>query len=290
MRIQQIIFLVAALGCLAVELFGLEIPSSALVFGLAVLVAILGLPHGSLDPLVAWRAGMWRTPAGLAAFLLFYLLLAGAAVLLWIAFPLVGLILFLAYSAFHFSGDWRDTLPLASRLATGLLIVSGPALLHGEQVTSYFTILTGDAAGSLALVRVLALAALPTVALMLVLAGLRGRPKPALMTELGVLTLCAVFLPPLIFFILYFCGLHSPRHLIETARGLKGSAIVSVGVGVTLLTVLGGAIVATWLPTGSPDERILQIVFIGLAALTVPHMLLIEHAAHPAEKPTHVPS
>lgn len=281
LHLQRIAFFVAALACFALEISSFEIPSSVLVVTLALLVVLLGLPHGSLDPLVAWKARIWRSSRGLLAFLALYLLLAGASIVFWISVPLVALILFLAYSALHFSGDWRNPLPFGPRLAAGLVIVSGPALFHAETVASYFTILTQNESGSMGFVRVLSLVSIPAAVLVVGVAILIFRRNAALAIELGVLVTCALFLPPLLFFILYFCGLHSPRHLIETVQGLQKSAVLSVAVGVTLLTVAAAWLVLVMLPTGSLDERLLQIVFIGLAALTVPHMLLIEQAAKP---------
>ena len=286
LHLQRMVFFVAAFACLALELSNFRIPSSLLVATLAILVVFLGLPHGSLDPLVAWKAGMWRDVRGLFVFLALYLVLAGASIVLWISFPLVALILFLGYSAWHFAGDWRASLPLVPRLAAGLVIVSGPALFHAELVASYFTILTQNAAGSMAFVRVLSLVSIPAAVLVFGTALRLVQRNPAFAGELAVLVTCALLLPPLVFFILYFCGLHSPRHLMETVKGLNKTAVISVGVGVTFLTVVGGWGVLVMLPSASLDERLLQIIFIGLAALTVPHMLLIEQAARPGEEKT----
>jgi Brp/Blh family beta-carotene 15,15'-monooxygenase len=84
--------------------------------------------------------------------------------------------------------------------------------------------------------------------------------------------------PPLIYFVIYFCALHSPRHFLLTAdqldltplQGLRAAWPILV---VTLaMTALGVIVLAVFTPAFEPAT--LQIVFIGLAAVTVPHMLL----------------
>jgi Brp/Blh family beta-carotene 15,15'-monooxygenase len=100
-------------------------------------------------------------------------------------------------------------------------------------------------------------------------------------TTAGVIAaLLALTTPPLVFFIVCFCLLHSARHLREGFRDERGTlprrttiAIVVAATAGPLLVALG-ALAATTGP-GALDERLLQLVFIGLAALTVPHMIVV---------------
>ena len=89
-------------------------------------------------------------------------------------------------------------------------------------------------------------------------------------------------LPPLAAFALYFCVIHSARHLGYTWGRLRAlayppSILILLAVSFTLVT-WGVGIVIFWLmpTTEIIDGAILQIIFIGLAALTVPHMLLVD--------------
>jgi Brp/Blh family beta-carotene 15,15'-monooxygenase len=86
-------------------------------------------------------------------------------------------------------------------------------------------------------------------------------------------------LTPLVLFLLYFCGLHSPRHLLHAAEGLNRKAATATAVGLTVITVALAALVVVLGPPGRLDERLLQLTFIALAVLTVPHMVLIEYWA-----------
>jgi len=283
--IQQRIFFVSALGLGLLVFSGIELPQGALVVILVILVAMLGLPHGALDPLVARKAGLWRNPCGLVRFIGAYLLLAGIAALLWAWASKFSLTAFLAYSAWHFSGDWRDWLARGWRLCAGATVICAPSLVYPDLVASYFSTLAGEDAT--ALVRVLQWLAIPALAGMIFSAARCIRTRPKVAAELAVLAVSAVALPPLSFFLLYFCCLHSPRHLIDTMQGLNRATATATAIGLTLVTVGLGALFFVLSPSTQFDQRLLQITFIGLAVLTVPHMILIEHCAVRFQKCRH---
>jgi hypothetical protein len=67
--------------------------------------------------------------------------------------------------------------------------------------------------------------------------------------------------------------------LSDTSRdlGIRGiRAIAAAVVPTVAATLVLATILWHFLPTVRANDRILDIVFIGLAALTVPHMLLTE--------------
>ncbi len=90
------------------------------------------------------------------------------------------------------------------------------------------------------------------------------------------------YLSPLLAFTVYFCFLHSIRHSISLAIELDPYSVVN---GFKLfvkkalpLTILTGvfSFIALYLLSNSYnlDSAILKIIFIGLASLTFPHILL----------------
>ncbi len=104
------------------------------------------------------------------------------------------------------------------------------------------------------------------------------RAAPWVAVEYALLVATALVTPPLIYFVIYFCLLHSPRHFLLTAdqlsltplQGLR--AAWPILVATLAITALGAISLAVFTPAFEPAT--LQIVFIGLAALTVPHMRL----------------
>jgi beta-carotene 15,15'-dioxygenase len=108
---------------------------------------------------------------------------------------------------------------------------------------------------------------------------LRWRKSRAQCEEIIVVAFAAMVLQPLTFFVIYFCALHSMRHLADvrqTLSGVRTSALVYRGApyaGTAMACCWAGSVFFPGLPTGS---AFLSSVFVGLAALTVPHMLLCE--------------
>lgn len=267
-------FLALAAGLLGVAMAGTAVPAAWQVYSLVVLVILAGLPHGALDPLVARKAEIWRTSAGFIAFIAGYLALAGLSLLGWLALPGPALLGFLLYSGYHFSGDWRGDLSFSLRVPSGLFLVSAPALLHPEQTSTYFSLLAGENP-TIWIIPTMQGIAIPAAA-GIVGAVLQARDNPWLRLELLVLIAAAVLLEPLLFFILYFCTVHSPRHLIHAAQGLPPRAVAATAVTFTLLSVLLGAAALIITGTAPLADGLIQVLFVGLAVLTVPHMLLVE--------------
>jgi Brp/Blh family beta-carotene 15,15'-monooxygenase len=97
--------------------------------------------------------------------------------------------------------------------------------------------------------------------------------------ELLSVALLLTLAPPLFGFTLFFCGMHSARHVLRTRDYSHAGTLRSL-LGVALLPMAvtaSGVAVAWWLSDGVPlDIRLAQLLFVGLAALTVPHMILVE--------------
>ena len=216
--------------------------------------------------------------ARLRPVLVILLAYAGCAVLFalfWRFAPPWGLVIFLGISAAHFSTDWEERGILLTRLAYGLAIVTLPAVLHREQVRAIYLALGNATPGALLdASRWLA----PVAAMVALLAaGRQWRLRRRDLLETLAILAAGLWLTPLLFFACYFCLLHSPRHLFATAReqGLRnGAAIVRSVAPATIATMLAGGLLFRSMPAVSAQGNLLQVVFIGLAALTVPHMLL----------------
>lgn len=249
-------------------------PFSALV-ALVAGVVLLGLPHGALDPLVANKAFAGQRAGSAAAFYGVYLALVVGYWLLWSRCPAAGLSLFLLIAAFHFGSDWEPRGSAATRCAYGLAIVTLPAARFHAEVASIYTMLgTGHARELIAVSRVLA-----PVAACIAAAGaaMRFRQRASDAVELLAIVAGALLLQPLVFFTCYFALLHSPRHLFETAEGLGLTSLRSIyreTLPVVAATLALAAAACFLLPHVGTPARVLRTVFIGLAALTVPHMLL----------------
>ena len=250
--------------------------NTPIVLGLLVTgVIFLGLPHGALDPLVARKLFHGHRRFTMIRFLICYLLLAIICAASWHAIPDVALCFFLMISAIHFGSDWQERGSRWGRAAYGLCVVSIPTLRYAPEVGQVFTALGATASKEIVnSMRPLAVFAI-VLACSSLFRQLRHRNRDAL--ELAVLLVGGLTLSPLTFFVCYFCLLHSPRHLGATSRevGLRSGFEILGAVAPVVFATLGfAALLWRFLPLTDVSSRLLQIVFIGLAALTIPHMLL----------------
>lgn len=282
---ESLVFLpVAALALLAgmAGSSGLlpDLAPGLVIWSLAVAVVIAGLPHGALDPLIAHRAGLYRSRWGLVLFSLAYAGIALVVIGLWIILPGAGLAVFLAVSAWHFSGDWRTALPGWGRVLAGIGLIGLPVFAWPERAGEIFTVLSGPAGGKIASLLSGAGPAIGAGLTASAIIALRRNGRAA--AEIAALGALAFAVPPLVYFTIYFALLHSPRHLRGRFAGAgprRRRRLFLFAGGFTGLTVLAAAL-AWWLLPAMPAETgLLRLVFIGLAALTVPHMMLIGYAA-----------
>ena len=90
-------------------------------------------------------------------------------------------------------------------------------------------------------------------------------------------------------FSFYFCFIHSFNHIKRILPSLRNNLsdknIRNMFVFFTLLTWVLGFLILTYLNFNiSLDHSIIKVTFIGLAALTFPHMILVDLYFRPSLK------
>ena len=263
----------------------------------ALLLGVLGLPHGALDLRIgrqhlAPRLGRRWLPA----FATLYLGLALLVVVAWWAAPAPALAAFLAVSAWHFGAGDRAALPGSAHpageiLLRGSLPVAAPILFHPRESAELLGLLLPETqAAALPQIVLGASSAAPlyalgltAAALLTALRALRERDSRPARVALEIVVLTALFAvaPPLLAFSLYFCAWHAPRHVLEVlsrggrlhASDLLAGARSAAGPTLAALAIAGLCLVAL-APGLDPRTALARVLFIGMAALTVPHMAL----------------
>ena len=256
-------------------------------------ILLIGVPHGGLDGAVARHVG-W--PSGMLPWMLFhitYLVLAASVAGLWWLYPLPSLIFFLAISALHFgSSDIRHISPPSSKdawlplMAHGGLVIIAIPVLQSTDVEPLFATLVG-AENSLWLLNQIDQLKLPWAATLfayLIYSVYQPRWRKSLLS-LAVLLALAYLLPPLVSFALYFCLWHSRSHMQRIWRSIapeQRQRSAREAVAYSLLTYAAAGIYFALQTNSTPTSvnpitpALVQLTFIGLAALTVPHMLLVD--------------
>lgn len=119
----------------------------------------------------------------------------------------------------------------------------------------------------------------PWLGALIVCSGIEARRSWQTGLELLAVGALTTLAPPLIGFAVFFCGMHSARHILRTiayGRPMEPWMVLVSGL-IPMGIVLAGSVLGwEFLGNTSFDARLVQLVFVGLAALTVPHMALIE--------------
>ena len=254
------------------------------LIGLAGIV-LIGLPHGALDGAVAMHLGIVQRFSDLARFVILYVALAALVVVTWTVAPSISLILFLTISMLHFgAGDVKNgqgSLGFTEALAHGGLAIVGISQFHRGEVNQIFAYLTNqDTATVWLAIDILTVGVIAAIITCVVQAS--KNPKwAATVLELLLLGIIYAIAPPLLGFAIYFCCIHSARHFRKIYATIKetvaGNNIKNQAILFTVISWIGAGI-AFWMfaDFADPGPTILRITFIGLAALTVPHMILID--------------
>jgi Brp/Blh family beta-carotene 15,15'-monooxygenase len=172
----------------------------------------------------------------------------------------------------------RDRGDRPLRILYGGSVLLLPALFHSEEMARLFGLLVGNEPALLLMpwIKLIAWIWLPCVALGVILLAWSDWLGAM---EIASVVLLSVAAPPLIAFTLFFCGMHSARHILRTIdySGSLSRRLLALSALLPMIGVVVVSALVWWFLKGkSLDERLIQIVFVGLAALTVPHMALVE--------------
>ena len=292
--VQRVAFLFLAVGLVIVA--AAEQPGISTQLLVAVpLIALVGVPHGVMDYLLAEAVlGFKTAPRRKIYFLLGYVGMAIMVITIWWLLPGFMLMAFLLASVAHFgSGDIVDVRPASLAYALeatgrGLVVLAFPAAFFADQMLTVFAYLVPPDT-AFALVRVFA-ATMPIAAIALAASVIRrlsaaitrrdGRELLAGLELIG-LSLVFAFSPPLLAFAAYFCLIHSLRHLLRKGRTLSRqgySLRTQLALAATFSAITAALATFAYATLNGPHgemRALLQVVFVGLAAVTFPHMVVV---------------
>jgi len=262
---------------------------------------IIGVSHGSLDNFKGKKLLRLFNLRSDFLFYFIYLLISLLVIILWLIFPNTTLLLFLIVAAYHFGKE--DTVFAFKRkflISEGLFFLKGssviiaPLLFQKDATNEIFRILNfyvfdSSIFNTQFLIIFLCLSFLSSI----YISNKKNIDLKSLMfMDFFSLIILNFFLTPILAFTLYFCFLHSIRHSItlifELDKSLKEGfkKFISKAIPLTLITGLIFLISIYFLNNFYKlDEAIYKVIFIGLASLTFPHILL-EYLVEKNEKRT----
>ena len=245
---------------------------------LALLIFFLGVPHGAFDVIFAKRLYRLSSLRHWLIFCMAYVVLAATVIGLWWMLPALFLSAFFLGSAFHFSGDLEKGTPALLRFWYAGTMLIFPAWLHEADVARLFAYLvTGNFPEQMA--AFLHGLALPWCVGLCFTLMLQRREHWSTTMEVASVGLLATAAPPLLGFTVFFCVMHSARHALRTrayAAELRWFDLLKKAMPPMAACLLAGVMLWPRLRGLGLDAAVIRVLFVGLAALTVPHMVLIE--------------
>lgn len=276
-RYQGLIFNLLALTLVTISLLLPRLDASTELFIFVMSVLVLGVPHGALDPIYAKHLFAARGFTACIKFICTYVGIALLVIIVWQFVPILFLILFLFASTFHFSGDPVPGTPWLVRFLYGGAVIVLPTFNYPLEITRFFSYIV-DANSADYFVTVLRFLSWPWVIAIFISVCIIYRRDRFTALELASYCILVLTVPPLISFAVFFCVMHSARHAMRTQQffSLDWRYLIYTSLAPTLAVFFAALIIWFFTQDAPLEMRLVQLVVIGLAALTAPHMLLIE--------------
>ena len=254
------------------------------------LILTLGISHGSLDNIKGKKLLKFLNIKSMSTFYIGYSLFSLSIILIWIMLPKTLLLIFLIVAAYHFGKEDTDFLKKKKNIydevlyfLKGLPVMVSPLLFHKIETILIFQSLNFNISGIIFIGNIFLyfLLLLSFISTLFLLFKENAEIKSLLLMDFFSILILNYFLSPLLAFTIYFCFLHSIRHSLSLMFQLnknikKGfSLFVKKALPLSLITAFVYLVFLYSLNNYYElNESIYKVIFIGLASLTFPHILL----------------
>ena len=273
--------------CIFLSAFDYLRNNSLLIISLLLILSI-GISHGSLDHIKGKKLLKILGFKSLAIFYISYVIIGLITIIIWLLFPKFLLFLFLIVAAFHFGKEDSDFISKNKNFELiyflkGSLVIISPLLFHKNETLTIFKSLNFDISTNIlinneVLYLFIFLSFISNIILSL---NKSFDIKSLLLMDFLSILILNYFLNPVLAFTFYFCFLHSIRHSISLIKEIntnlkKGLPIfIKKALPLTIISIFG-YIFALYILNNYNElnESIYKVIFIGLASLTFPHILL----------------
>ena len=273
--------------CIFLSAFDYLRNNSLLIISLLLILSI-GISHGSLDHIKGKKLLKILGFKSLAIFYISYVIIGLITIIIWLLFPKFLLFLFLIVAAFHFGKEDSDFISKNKNFELiyffkGSLVIISPLLFHKNETLTIFKSLNFDISTNILinneiLYLFIFLSFISNIILSL---NKSFDVKSLLLMDFLSIIILNYFLNPVLAFTFYFCFLHSIRHSISLIKEIntnlkKGLPIfIKKAFPLTIITIFG-YIFAIYILNNYNElnDSIYKVIFIGLASLTFPHILL----------------
>ncbi len=273
--------------CIFLSAFEYLRNNSLLIISLLLILSI-GISHGSLDHIKGKKLLKVLGFKSSSVFYLGYIFVVLTTIFIWLLFPKFLLLLFLIVASFHFGKEDSEFISKNKNFELiyflkGSLVIVAPLLFHKNETLSIFKSLNFDISGNILIYNEILYSFIFLSFISNIILSLNKSfdTKSLLLMDFLSLIILNYFLNPILAFTFYFCFLHSIRHSISLIQEININLIkglpkfIKKAAPLTIITIISYLIALYFLNNSNDlNESIYKVIFIGLASLTFPHILL----------------
>jgi Brp/Blh family beta-carotene 15,15'-monooxygenase len=274
--------------CIFLSAFEFLRNNDPLIFCLFLILS-LGISHGALDHLKGTKLLKIYKYRSMSLFYVSYIFVGLSVIIFWLIFPKLILMIFLIVASYHFGKEDSEFINSSSNFELiyflkGCVIIVAPLIFHKSETLAIFEYLNFEIFDSFLVTDAFlwSILILSFMANILISLNKNFEIKSLLLMDYTSILILNYFLNPLLAFTIYFCFLHSARHSfkmsnelnkISLIEGLKKFALKAIPLTIltAFLFIISLIIIKNYYAL---DNAISKIIFIGLASLTFPHILL----------------
>ena len=264
--------------------------NSPFLFVCLVLVASIGISHGALDNMKGAQLLKIFDMKSMFTFYVGYLAISVLVICVWLLSSTFLLCLFLLLASYHFGKEDSEFLFQSKKFyldilffLKGLVIISAPLLFQYTDTINIFNTIGMNTDLFIFrdysfIISCFFISIISSIAIVLIARNLYAS---ILIIDLFAIVILNYFLHPLFAFTLYFCFLHSVRHSITLMQDLDKDLSKSIKIFIrkslplTIVTASIFVVAFTFLMSEYDiNSSINKVIFVGLAALTFPHIIL----------------
>ncbi len=253
------------------------------------LILSLGISHGALDHLKGAKLLKIYNYRSTLLFYVSYIFVGLSVIIFWLIFPKLILMLFLIVASYHFGKEDSEFINSSSNFELiyflkGCVTIVAPLIFHKTETLAIFEYLNFEISQSFLITNIFlwSILLLSFIANILISLNKNFEIKSLLLMDYISILILNFFLNPLSAFTIYFCFLHSTRHSFKLSNELNKKSLIEglkkftlKAIPLTILTAILFIISLIILKNYYVlDNAVSKIIFIGLASLTFPHILL----------------
>ena len=258
------------------------------------LILTMGISHGSLDHIKGKKVLNFYKINNISFFYITYIIISFVVLIFWFFVPTITLCVFLLFASYHFGKEDSEIMILQESFLLkfiyfikGSLVISAPLFFQFNETISIFEFLNFNVdllsfLGGEYIIKIFFYSSLLSNMYFLIEKKSIRYNSGFIFSDMFSISLLYYLLSPLVAFTLYFCFIHSFRHSVSLINQLDKNCFkegfkkfIKKALPLTIITAILFLVAVYFLKNYYVlDTAISKVIFIGLASLTFPHILL----------------